>query len=163
MLYFAYGSNLSVRRIQARASSAKVYGTFYLQEFELLFHKRGRDGSGKCDAFFTGRKEDVTYGRVYEISPADKDSLDHCEGLGRGYETKEVLIRNTAGKTCSAFTYVATDIASKLVPFCWYREHVLVGAIEAMFPRSYIEKTITVSCRRDPDQDRRKKELSIYT
>ena len=162
MLYFAYGSNLSFRRLRARAPSAKVKGTFYLPKFDLLFHKRGRDGSGKCDAFYTGREMDVVHGRVFEISQSDKAALDLCEGLGRGYELKQVEVQGIDNQTCTAIMYVATNIEHDLLPFCWYRRHVLVGAKEAKFPSNYIEQKILVTCRRDTDSNRRETELSLY-
>ncbi|MEE2904010.1 MAG: gamma-glutamylcyclotransferase family protein [Myxococcota bacterium] len=162
MFYFAYGSNLSLRRLKKRAPSAVLQGTFRLHQFELLFHKIGRDGSGKCDAFFTGQNHDVVYGRVFEITKADKKSLDQCEGLGRGYDLRNVTVQNETGQTHTAFTYVATSIESELAPFCWYRQHVLIGASEAKFPESYIEQRLTVFCRRDPEEPRREREISLY-
>ena len=162
MFYFAYGSNLSLRRLNKRAPSAVLEGTFRLHQFELLFHKIGRDGSGKCDASFTGQDHDVVYGRVFKVTTADKKSLDQCEGLGRGYELRHVKVQSETGQTYTAFTYVATSIDPELAPFCWYRQHVLIGASEANFPQSYIKEKLTVFCRRDPKQKRRNRELSLY-
>ena len=79
----AYGSNLLLARMRGRAPSAEPVTTVRLPGYALRFHKRGRDGSGKADAFFTGRGQDVVCGVVYELSPADKVALDLAEGLGR--------------------------------------------------------------------------------
>lgn len=51
--YFAYGSNMLTERLIARTPSARPVGTSLLPGHRLTFHKRGRDGSGKCDAFET--------------------------------------------------------------------------------------------------------------
>ena len=56
--YFAYGSNcnqaiMEKKGVIARTPSARPVGTSLLPGHRLTFHKRGRDGSGKCDAFET--------------------------------------------------------------------------------------------------------------
>ncbi|HEV7276549.1 MAG TPA: gamma-glutamylcyclotransferase family protein [Devosiaceae bacterium] len=58
-----------------------------LPEFQLRFHKIGRkDRSAKCDAFHTGRADDVIIGILYEMPDAEKPDLDAAEGLGYGYD-----------------------------------------------------------------------------
>lgn len=51
ILYFAYGSNMSSARLRARVPSCRPIGIAFLPGHELRFHKRSKDGSGKCDAF----------------------------------------------------------------------------------------------------------------
>ena len=46
-LYFAYGSNMSERRLQKRVDSAKVVGTGGLKNHCLTFHKVSKDESRK--------------------------------------------------------------------------------------------------------------------
>ncbi len=48
--YFAYGSNMSVRRLVARLPSASVVTTGFVTGYKLVFDKLSKkDGSGKCD------------------------------------------------------------------------------------------------------------------
>jgi hypothetical protein len=49
--YFAYGSNMETARLRERMPSAKPLGVAKLSGHELRFHKRSKDGSGKCNAF----------------------------------------------------------------------------------------------------------------
>ena len=49
MLYFAYGSNMLTERLKARVSSATPIGKANLSDHGLRFHKKSKDGSGKCD------------------------------------------------------------------------------------------------------------------
>ena len=50
IVYFAYGSNMSQRRLQARVPSATFLGIGILLGHALAFHKISKkDGSGKCD------------------------------------------------------------------------------------------------------------------
>ena len=48
--YFAYGSNLHPQRFQERVPSGKFLALAALTRHTLLFHKRGQDGSSKCNA-----------------------------------------------------------------------------------------------------------------
>jgi hypothetical protein len=76
MKYFAYGSNMSLARLQARTPSARRLGTAVLESHDLRFHKAGKDGSGKCDVVHTGGAECV-YGVLYEID-AERDRLERA-------------------------------------------------------------------------------------
>lgn len=162
MIYFSYGSNMSIRRLCARVPSATRIATGMLALHQLRFHKKSVDGSAKCDA---QRSEDPSHfilGVLYEIHPDEKPGLDEAEGLGSGYEIKDVLIRLDDGTSVHAFTYYATRIDATLKPYDWYREHVLVGARESLFPEDYVNFLEAFEFIEDPDPDRRSRELSIY-
>ena len=58
MLHFGYGSNMYKARIECRLGPCDWLGAASLTGFVLRFHKRGRDGSGKCDALRTGDPAD---------------------------------------------------------------------------------------------------------
>lgn len=162
MYYFSYGSNMSARRLRARTPSAKRIDTGMLEAHRLAFHKSGKDASAKCDAHHTGDPEHVVIGVLYEIHADEKPALDKVEGLGYGYEIKDVLIKLDDGSSIEAFTYYATHIDASLKPFDWYREHVLVGARENALPPEYIEFIEAIEVIEDGNADRIKRELSIY-
>ncbi len=155
-LNFAYGSNLSRLRLAARLPDARFLGTAVLTGFRLAFHKRGSDGSAKCDAFFTGNPEDRIHGVIYALTPAEKQVLDGIEGVGQGYEIQHVSVDHQ-GLASSAYTYVVAQdyIAPELLPFCWYHRYVLSGALEHGFPEDYVAKIRAVAYQEDPDVDRR--------
>lgn len=162
MHYFAYGSNMSHRRLSSRVPSATRVGKGVLKQHQLCFHKIGRDSSAKCDVFETGEESHMVYGVVYTIAQHEKTGLDHIEGLGNGYETKEVIIRMENGHEIRAFTYYATHLNPELKPLDWYKHHVIYGAMENNFPDWYTRKIAEVACIDDQDQQRRNQELSIY-
>jgi cation transport regulator ChaC len=163
MLYFAYGSNMSVPRLLHRVPSAVDLDTGYLYKHTLVFHKPGRkDGSGKCNACETGKHSDFLMGVVYRIDPAHKHILDKVEGRGNGYEVKHVTITTCRNRQVSAFTYYATRTSQDLQPFHWYKEHVLYGAREHGLHPEYIGKIISTVSVQDPCPEREKEELSIY-
>ena len=144
MYYFAYGSNMSIARLRERVPSADPVGRHILIEHDLRFHKSSKDGSGKCDAYFTSNSDDIIYGALFLINPAHKPALDRAEELGYGYEEKEVTVVAVDGSSLKVTTYVATNIDEALKPYSWYLNHVLVGAKETSLPGDYIQRKIEV-------------------
>ena len=155
MRYFSYGSNMLLSRFRERTPSAKLLTTGILFEHKLMFHKSSYDGSGKCDAYQTDNDYDYLYGVIYEIPKSEKQELDIAEGLGVGYEEKNVSIYVESKKTIiEAITYYATEIESSLNPYRWYKEYVLHGAIENGMPDEYIDFIRKVPSVEDPDSKR---------
>lgn len=161
MIYFAYGSNMSFRRLNARISNIAKLGVATLTHHELRFHKvSDKDGSGKCDIFETNNPEHQVIGVIYKIDPQEKGTLDIYEGIG--YEIKQVTVEMN-GVVLSAFAYYATQINQELKPLHWYKEHVLRGARENELPGHYISKIEMVESIEDPDKTRHMRELEIYS
>lgn len=162
MLYFAYGSNMSIRRIRKRVPSAKFISVCRLKEHQLCFHKKSKDGSSKCDAKYTKNPSHCVFAVLFKIANSEKAELDSAEGLNRGYDEKTVTVIDSNNKSIKAVTYYATEIDPSLKPYCWYKEHVLHGAREHGLPNSYIEEIEKVECIEDPDAKRRDHEMQIY-
>jgi len=162
LLYFAYGSNMSTRRIQRRVASATAVSTARLQEHALKFHKRSIDGSAKCDIAHTHERNDVVFGVVYELLVSDKPVLDKYEGLGIGYAEKSVAVIQPDGQSVEATAYYATHIDASLKPYHWYKQHVLIGALEHGLPREHVELIEATQSAPDPDQQKHIEELLIY-
>lgn len=163
ILYFAYGSNMHPERMQSRAPLATRVAVARLPGHSLCFHKRSwKDGSGKCNAFFTDRQQDEVIGVVYRISMAEKEVLDKHEGAGNGYEINEVAVFAKQEKY-NVFTYMAseTHIDNSLMPFSWYRDYVEYGARYHKLPDSYIEVIRKAGTVEDPDQTRAAKERMV--
>ena len=164
MKYFAYGSNMSASRLKKRVPSAERIGLYSLKGHDLRFHKISKkDGSGKCDAYFTDRSDDIVIGTLFEIDSEEKRALDLAEGLGYGYEGKEVILQSQTGDEIKAATYYATKIDKSLKPYSWYLNHVLVGAKESELPTEYIEKIQAIESIQDSNKDRDAKERAIHS
>ena len=157
--YLAYGSNLHPIRLQKRVTSACFQGTVILSGWALQFHKRGQDGSAKCDIIKTYTGESTVYGALYAIAAAEKEYLDKAEGLGKGYE-RMAFHHLQYGRF---FCYVATPshIDNTLKPFAWYKEYVSQGAKYHDFPLDYIEKIEAVSSIADDNRNRCKENQKI--
>jgi cation transport regulator ChaC len=162
MLYFSYGSNMSVKRLLDRVPSAEVKFVATLKGHDLRFHKKSKDGSGKCDAHETHDPGHSVIGVVFEISQAEKTALDRKEGLGQGYEQKQVTLISEFGEAVSAVTYYATSIDPGLKPYHWYLHHVLTGAEENGLPVDYVQKIRNITSIPDPQSGRHEREMAIY-
>jgi len=149
---FAYGSNLAVARIEERVGPVVVIASGRLDGHALRFHKAGRDGSGKADAFATGNAEDLVYGVVYEMSIEAKRKLDRFEGLGTDYLEKHVTIATAAGDVAATLYHAhPSRIDATASPFDWYLALVLDGAHRHRLPEPYIERIAAHPARVDTD------------
>ncbi len=154
---------MSTGRLRSRIPGATFLGMYFLPGHRLCFHKIGRDGSGKCDAYFSADPMDRLPGVVYDMNLADKSMLDRIEGLGIGYACKNVQIVDSSGNWITAFTYVALKTDPLIMPYSWYRHHVLVGAREAGLPADHIAFIEAIPTLNDPDKQRQIKESAIHS
>ena len=134
-----------------------------LLEHSLRFHKWSRkDKSAKCDALFTGNPDDRVIGALFEIPRREKGPLDRAEGLGFGYEVKDITVVDAQGNFLEAFTYYATSTDSTLLPHSWYLNHVLIGAKETGVPADYLKAISATRSQEDTDRKRDARERAIY-
>ena len=137
--YFAYGSNLHPLRLSERVSSARLVGPGWLSGYRLLFHKRGQDGSGKCNLLRTKEESDLVYGAIYTLDRTHKPLLDAFEGRGAGYIDRQIMVSSNTGIS-HCFTYLAQEshIDENTRPYHWYKKLVIQGARYLGFPTAYI-------------------------
>ncbi|MGA1476131.1 MAG: gamma-glutamylcyclotransferase family protein [Prochlorothrix sp.] len=162
--YFAYGSNLLTQRLTAgdRCPSATPLTTGFLAGHCLMFHKLGRDGSGKCDVLPTGNLGDRVYGAVFRIAIGDRQNLDRVESLGIGYRAVWVTVQ-TPRSPILALAYRALQTQDNLLPFEWYRQLVIAGAQEHRLPTTYLNQICQVPSIPDPDPWRHQHHINLLT
>ena len=150
--YLAYGSNLYPARLRERVASARSVGKTELVGWSLRFHKRGLDGSGKCDIVPTGDATDRVHAAVYAIAADHLPALDRVEDLGRSYR-RQTLDIDRFGRV---FCYVADSayVDPGLRPYDWYLAYVLAGALWHGFPTDYCARLRGLSVLPDPDRAR---------
>ena len=158
--YFAFGSNLSRNRLEQRLGACEVWGVAWLPEYQLCFHKNGKDGSGKCDVFHQPGSEHRAYGVVYVLSDEQLVALDGFEGPG--YRREIVLVYGNE-QVVSAATYIAKpdEIEAGLKPYPWYKAFVEAGAREHRLPEHYIADIAAIDTIPDLDQKRVEKNRAI--
>ena len=111
-LYFAYGSNMSVPRLRARAPSALPVGQARVGKYRLVLDKWSRDGSAKADCERTQNPTDKVIGGLYRVDASERLALDKAEGAGQGYEPVDMLVVVADGSV-NVLTYLATDKSPK--------------------------------------------------
>lgn len=159
MKYFAYGSNMLEQWLRSpdRVPAAKFAVIGFVRGRRPHFHKRSRDGSGKCDIPESGNDTDIVYGVLYEIPDSDIGVLDRAEGVGHGY-TRSKLMVSVEGQTpvlATVYLADASHIDSELQPYEWYRDLVLAGAEQHTLPNDYICAISSIPVRPDPQSNTR--------
>ena len=79
MLYFGYGSNMPKARIEKRLGPVERLGAASLTGYTLRFHKRSKDGSGKCDALRTDNRDDRLWGALDRLSDEQVAKLERAD------------------------------------------------------------------------------------
>ncbi len=156
MLYAAYGSNLHPGRLRQRVPGAELLGTATLSHWRLAWHKRGMDGSAKCDIVpHDGKRVHIA---VFHFSDRDLPRLDRAEGHGRGYEHHWLDLADFG----QVLTYRAasTHIDDSLLAYEWYRAYVLAGCRFHDFDSRYIEAIRGLAHRPDPDPGRHQRHMA---
>ncbi len=164
ILYFAYGSNMRLRRLCAsdRTPSAAVLATGYVRGRKLTFDKVSSDGSGKCDIEITDNLNEIVYGVLYEIPKMEKPALDKAEALGKGYREENITVVTPSGNY-EALVYVATIKDPTLRPYHWYKALVLTGAIEHNLPEAYVKQIEAVDSIPDRDKERCMRNIKVVS
>ena len=142
-------------RLLERVPSANLLGVIELSQHCLVFQKRGRDGSSKCNLVRTGVKSDAVHGAIYQMDSAHKHALDCFEDNGNGYHESQLIVE-LHGKVHSCFTYFAqpSHIEIGLKPYHWYKNLVVLGAKHLQFPDGYVQSIEMIESVEDPDETR---------
>ena len=148
---------MHLARIQRRVPSAVVKGTGKLSRFKLAFNKNSRDGSAKCNAFFTGSDGDALPGVIYEIEQSEKRLMDAAEGLGKGYFQASYPIEAQNG-VVESYLYVAHPafIDDSIRPYDWYCQLVIRGAKQHEIVQDHVRFLTQIDSVPDPNRARSK-------
>ena len=162
MLYFAYGSNMLTERLQDQVPSAEPVATATLPGRTLRFHKRSKDGSGKCNLALASEDSAVVHGVLFDFAPDDLSALDSAEHRGYGYERRRIHPHTPDG-TVDAFAYVAQPayVDDALRPYDWYRALVTAGTHQHALPPAYRTRLEATRSYPDPNEERRGRYRSL--
>jgi hypothetical protein len=159
-LYFAYGSNMLTRRLRKRTPSAVAIGTGFVEGHRLTFDKVSTDGSGKCNIEPTNDPADCVYGVLFSIEISEAQNLDEAEGFGSGYHKSAVQVVSPTGAQM-AVAYIADNTNPLLLPYDWYKEFVVRGAVEHQLPAVYVRRLQTTTSKRDSNERRRTRNEAV--
>lgn len=158
MLYFAYGSNMLRERIShpLRVPGAMWLQIGYVSGRKIAFHKRSRDGSGKCDIPVSSCSSDRVYGVVYVVPAEEVAALDTAEAVGFGYVRASIQVLSDDRPPLTAQTYLGDPafLDPGLSPYRWYKELVLCGARQNDLPETVLKAIARVPALDDPNPGR---------
>ncbi|SDN94978.1 gamma-glutamylcyclotransferase family protein [Vreelandella arcis] len=162
MLCFTYGSNMSTHRLAARIP-ARLVTTAKLSDYRLAFHQHSSDGSGKCD-IVPVTDQGAVYGVIWEVASHHKPTLDGFESLGHAYDETWLTVTDLNNhQPLDVQAYVGKVTAPGILPYSWYKQHVLAGAREHQLPPAYIRALEGIKAWDDPDAERHAREMAIHT
>jgi hypothetical protein len=140
--YFAYGSNMSLARMQARIAGAVSLGPGVVRGWRFACNTLGFDGSAKANvlpaihpkALPPADSSSQVWGVVYRLPRVALHQLDRLEG---GYRRWLVGVRTARG-ALRCHIYWSERLTEQLRPYDWYRDHMLTGALEHRLPEAWI-------------------------
>jgi len=151
-LYFAYGSNMSLRQMQQRCPESTRLGIGHLPDHRLAFPRFSKNR--QCGvAGIEAHADSAVWGVIYELSAANWDCLDRFEGYHperhpdlNNYNRISVTIHVELPQrgTIDCMTYVATRQGIHFPPDDAYHGTMLQGAMENGLPETYIERLKTI-------------------
>ena len=106
--------------------------------------------------------ESAVPGALFSIPEDEKIRLDRAEGLGHGYDEREVTVTTAAGVR-RALTNVAqaSHVDDSLVPLSWYRDLAADGAAHLGLPQDHVAFLRRIPADLDTD-DRRESEERAF-
>lgn len=105
MVYFAYGSNLSLEQMKRRCPEAIPMIMVHLDNYKLTYNKY---------ADIVPCQGERVYGAIYELSINDLKNLDKFERYPYLYEKIDVKVQDSNGIFYDAFAYVMIEKGNKL-------------------------------------------------
>jgi len=105
--YFAYGSNMSERRMIGRGLTPLNKQIGYLDGFKFIINKKSFKNPNQGFANVIPDEHSVVEGILYEIYENDIKKLDKFEGFPKHYGKETLMIRLQDGSMVSSIVYVA--------------------------------------------------------
>ncbi len=142
--YVAYGSNLNLIHMKFRCPNAKLVGSSFINDYQLLFKNKETRNSYLTIEKCLGSKLPVG---IFEVNSEDEKNLDIYEDYPELYYKKdiEIILNN---KTINAFIYIMYEDQTKLgVPKDSYLKECLKGYEDFGFDEAYLDKAYEMSLK----------------
>ena len=133
LLYFAYGSNMSRARLQARVGVVRALGWASLDHYRHAFDKHGEDGTAKGN--IVRAPGETVHGVLFELRFDQLEVLTVVEGGYSGVELS--VLRRSTGALCAARSFEALARVDGLAPSPEYLAHYRCGMEEHDLPSAY--------------------------
>jgi len=134
--YFAYGSNMSARRIRHRLGWSPSRIAVTLQDYLLAFNKQSADG-GKANIKVSSGDE--VEGILYFVKEDDLLTMDTYEGVAeQQYKRLDIEVIDLSGRAIPAVAYVALNTGPETRPTVEYLNYLLEG--EHLLSQEYVSR-----------------------
>lgn len=152
ILYFAYGSNMSVAQMTKRCPSAAMVGLGRLPGFELVFNRKGSYRPGAVASIEPKRDQTaIVHGVVWRISTEDLEELDRIEDPTAYYRrTLPIQLKDDGEVECEV--YISFPNTTDLPPDPEYLTLIVTAAKEVGLPQPYIKGLEQIVSRGTPSQ-----------
>ena len=138
MYYFGYGSNLALRVMNQVCPGHRVVGTARLDGYRLAFTRYSVTWQGGVADIVQSRNQ-IVWGRLYDITDTCLASLDVKESYGVGYNRTLYQVVDVDGQRYDAVAYSVIDKSEDEYPATAdYKATILEGAYECDFPPDYM-------------------------
>lgn len=141
MFYFAYGSNLSYRRLEERGINWLTRKKGVLKGYKFIINKKSQKNPNIGFANIIKDENSQVEGLIYEISDEDILKLDKFEGVTTGHYRREN--HNINGYDCAV--YIANDewtSESELLTSEEYKNYILEGKM--FLSKEYSSKLLEI-------------------
>jgi len=146
--YFAYGSNmLKEWMMEDKGVVSPHSGKAELPGYKFTFNKPSTSNSSKGN--IVESEEERVYGLIFEVTDEEWRELAKREV---GYHAVQVTITLPDGGKEQVETFVADKTIDDL-PFDWYRDLIVEGAIQTGQPAHYIESLRAFKAKEDTGQN----------
>ena len=144
--YIAYGSNLNINQMKRRCPTARVIGTGFIEDYELLF-KGSKTGGYLTIEKAEGKSLPVA---IWKVTETDEQALDRYEGYPTFYYKADVEIDIKGIKTGKeyrkkAFVYIMHEDRDVGMPSKYYVMTCLEGYKTFGFSPKYLEDALLKS------------------
>jgi len=123
MFYFAYGSNLDKKQMQARCPDSQPKFTATLPNYKLAFTGWSREWHGGVATVKPFRGEKVR-GAIYEVG---ENCLRHLDRYEAGYARFNVIVFDEDSQPHQAVTYVKSGRLEEALPSKEYGQVIRQG------------------------------------
>ncbi len=136
-LYFAYGSNLSIRQMRRRCPGSEVVGRARLPGYRLGFTRYATKRKGGVADIVPEPGAEV-WGALYTVDDAGMASLDEFEGVPRAYRRIDVTVFDDEGTALVAIAYLANK-TGEFAPGREYLGIIITGSRDHRLPDEYVQ------------------------
>jgi len=140
----AYGSNMSINRLEERIGKISEHKKCFIDNFELIFNKK----AGGIPAVYANIVYSPDGARcpaaAYKLTPEQLATLDGFEGVPNHYMRMSIPYSDESSETNFAQVYIAhpDQLVSGLLPTPEYLEHIRTGYREHGFDGACLQGVV---------------------